>query len=335
MKIGIEHAWLLVLLALALLPWYGPGRPALAYPWLGLVPSDRLSDALDLCLRLLGSLAIGFIVLGLASPYRPEAAIERVGKGMQIVFLLDRSASMDMPFVTDARLSRVMGPGQGESKLSVARRLLAQFVAKRGDDQFAIVEFSDYPIHALDFTRKRDIVQAVIDSSRFGRGLGQTDMGRALVAALELYKGRPYTGSRTIMLASDGGAYLDDETRQRITRLMQRYRVGLYWLYIRSYGSEGLLADKDVSPELGEAVPEHFLHAFFKSIGTPYRAYEAEGPDALERAIGDIDRLENLPIRYTETLPRLDLSQSCFAVALACAALLAVAKSLAIKVWPG
>ena len=158
-------------------------------------------------------------------------------------------------------------------------------------------------------------------------------MGRALVAALELYKGRPYTGSRTIILASDGGALLDDETRERIAGLMQRYRVGLYWLYIRSYDSEGLLADQDVSPEVGEAIPEHFLHTFFKSMGTPYRAYEAESPDGLERAIRDIDRLENLPIHYTETLARFDLSQFCYAVGLAFAALLAAGKSLVIKAW--
>src|SRR5437016_4666694 len=198
MNIGVEYPWVLVLLPLMLVPWYGSGRQALAYPWLDLMPSDRLSDTVAFCLRLLGTLGIGFIILGLASLNRPEATVERVGRGMQIVFLLDRSASMDMPFVTDAQLSRVMAPGSADSKLSVARRLLAQFVAKRGDDQFAVMEFSDYPMHVLEFTRKQEIVQAVIESSKVGRGLGQTDMGHALVAALELYKGRPYTGSRTI-----------------------------------------------------------------------------------------------------------------------------------------
>ena len=324
--------WVLALLALVLLPWFRRRRE-LVYPWLDLMPSDGLSDALAFCLRLLGSLAIGFVVLGLAGPYRREATIEHVGRGMQIVFLLDRSASMDMPFVTDAPISRVMGAGSAESKLSVARRLLVQLVAKRADDQFAVMEFSDYPIHVLDFTRRQEIVRAAIESSKVGRGLGQTDIGRALVAALELFRERPYTGSRVIMLASDGGAYLDEDTRRRITQLMQRYRAELYWLYIRSYGSEGLLLDKDVSTELGETVPEHFLHGFFKSMGTPYHVYEAETADALERAVADVDRLENLPIHYTETLPGLDLSQSCFAVALACVGLLVVAKSLDIKAW--
>jgi mxaC protein len=68
-------------------------------------------------------------------------------------------------------------------------------------------------------------------------------------------------------------------------------------------------------------------------MGTPYRAYEVETPDALAQAVSDIDRLENLPIHYIETLPRLDLSQSCYAAAAALAALLAIAKSLVIREW--
>ena len=80
-------------------------------------------------------------------------------------------------------------------------------------------------------------------------------------------------------------------------------------------------------------IPEHFLHAFFQGMGTPYHAYEAESPDALGRAIADVDRLENLPIHYTETVPKLDLSQTCFAVAMACIGLLAMATLLEIKEW--
>lgn len=333
MNVSVAHPWILVLLPLALLPWYRPGHPALAYPWLGLMPPDRLSDTLDFCLRLVGSLAIGCVILGLAGLYRSEAAVERVGKGMQIVVLLDRSRSMDLPFVTELRVSPVMGGIKAESKISVARRLLSQFAAKRDEDLFGMVEFSNYPMHVLDFTRKQEIVQAVIQSSKAGPGLADTDIGRGLEVALELFRGRPYTGSRIILLVSDGGAHIDDETRQRITQLMKRYRVGLYWIYLRSYGSPGLLAGEDVSPDVADTVPEHFLHKFFTGMGMPYRAYEAENPDALAHAISDVDHLENLPIRYTDTLPRLDLSQPYFVLALAFTALLVAAKLLEIKEW--
>jgi len=35
-------------------------------------------------------------------------------------------------------------------------------------------------------------------------------------------------------------------------------------------------------------VPEVFLHRFFGSMGTPYRAYEAEDPESLQKAIADV-----------------------------------------------
>jgi len=114
---------------------------------------------------------------------------------------------------------------------------------------------------------------------------------------------------------------------------MKRYRVALYWLYIRSFRSPGLLADLDAPPENTDAVPEHFLHKFFQSMGTPYRAYEVENPDALQRAIADVSRLENHPLRYDDVLPRRDLSGKCFSAALLCCVMLALAKMLEVKAW--
>jgi mxaC protein len=63
----------------------------------------------------------------------------------------------------------------------------------------------------------------------------------------------------------------------------------------------------------------------------PYRAYEADDPESLERAIDDIDRLENLPISWRETLPRADLAQWAYAVALAAVLALLLARRLEIR----
>lgn len=333
MNNAVLYPWVLLLLPLALLPWYRGARPAMALPWLALVPNDRASAALDVGLRALGSIALAALIAGLAGPYRSEAAVERVGRGTEIVLLLDRSRSMDLPFTTRAPVSIVMGASNAQGKISVARTLLLDFVARRSEDLFAMIEFSKYPIQVLDFTRNRDIVRAAIRSSKTGPGLEDTDIGRALETSLERFSGRPYMGSRIILLVSDGGARIEEETRQRIARLMKRERVSLYWLYLRSYRSPGLLEGETLSSEMAETSPEHALHEFFASTGMPYRAYEAENPRALADAMRDVDRLEQLPIRYTEILPRRDLSQGCFVVALMGSALLLAARLLEIKAW--
>ena len=75
------------------------------------------------------------------------------------------------------------------------------------------------------------------------------------------------------------------------------------------------------------------LDRFFAGLGVPYKAYEVDNPDALRRAVADVNRLENLPITYLDTVPRRDLSQVGYGVALACVLALLGANLLEIKRW--
>ncbi|HXZ96276.1 MAG TPA: vWA domain-containing protein [Burkholderiales bacterium] len=327
MNLNVTHPWVLVLIPLVLLPLLRVGKQALVYPWLQQLPPDPLSDVLGWILRAVGMIALLALILGLAGLHRSELVVQRLGRGAQIVLLLDRSRSMDQPF----NLRQIFDTSR-RSKGKVARSLLAEFAANRPEDMFGMVEFSTYPIRVLEFTQKQDVIQSAISAAGLGTGLAETDIGRGLETALDYFADRPYTGSRIILLVSDGGAVLDEDTRAKITRLMRRDRVALYWIYIRSFRSPGLLAESD-TPENADAVPEHFLHKFFKSMGTPYRAYEAENPDALQRAIADVSRLENHPLRYDDVLPRRDLSEGCFAAALLCCVMLTLAKIIEVRAW--
>lgn len=79
--------------------------------------------------------------------------------------------------------------------------------------------------------------------------------------------------------------------------------------------------------------PERALHDFFSRMGASYRAYTAESPEGLEQAIADVNRLQNLPVRYRETVARRDLSAACLAVALAGLSLLVAAKLMERSSW--
>lgn len=334
--LGFSEPSALLLLPLALLPWLRTGRALLTYSSLAMVPRDPWSSIAGLAFRLLASATIALLVLGLAQVSRGETRVERLGQGAEIVLLLDRSRSMDQSFYTVTRvedLQPTLASPTRESKASVARRLLAEFAAKRSEDLFAMVLFSTLPIEVIDFTSKQAVIQAAIEAAAVGKGLADTDIGAGLERALSLFDGRPYMGSRIILLVSDGGAHLDVGTRERLTHLFKLHRVSLYWIYIRSFRSPGLLAGRNIDPQTDDTVPEHFLHKFFLGMGTPYRAYEAENPDALQKAIDDVNRLERLPIQFTEVLPRRDLSQLCYGAALACALLLAAMKFMEVRRW--
>jgi mxaC protein len=334
MSLHVAQPWLLVLAALALLPWLFSAGNSLSYSWLDLMPRDPVSDWLGRLLKLLATLAIAATALGLAGPYRAEQTLERIGKGAEIVLLLDRSRSMDQAFAGRPSAAGLEDDTtRSQSKGKVARQLLAEFTQNRGHDLIAMVAFSTFPIRVTGFTQKQEMIQAAIRAGDVGRGLADTDIGHGILTTLSYFEGRPYNGSRIIVMVSDGGARLDVDTRERITRLMKRERVALYWLYLRSYRSPGLLADATVAAEDEDAVPEHFLHKFFQSIGTPYHAYEAENPQALQRAIQDVSRLENLPIRYHDVLPRRDLAGPCYQLALLCTVLLLAARFTEVRQW--
>ncbi|MET0208558.1 MAG: vWA domain-containing protein [Burkholderiaceae bacterium] len=330
--VGFAHPWWLLLLPLALLPLCSDGRAQRRHAWLALLPRDRLSDALRWLLRLVGACAIAALIGALAGLYRAEYEIERVGRGAEIVLLLDRSRSMDERFVVKG----VGGPAPGTAawyaynqadesarvtKGQAARRILGEFASKREDDRFAMALFSTLPIGLFDFTQKPDIVQGAIAAGEVGRGLNETDIAAALLFGLAYFDHRPYTGSRIVLLVSDGGDHIDPSQREQITARLREQRVALYWIYIRSSRSPGLQG-ADTPGGRAEAVPEVALHQFFRSTGAPYRVYEAESPDALKQAIDDVGRLENLPITFAERVPRRDLSSLAYAVALAAIVLL-------------
>jgi mxaC protein len=324
MNLGFAQAQWLWLLALAVLPWLRRSGHEQVHPWLALVPPDRLSSVAHWTARVLGSLMIAAIVLALAGLQRKEQPIERISRGAEIVVLLDRSRSMDQSLAP--RVARSWEDGARVRKGAVAQRLLGEFVDARPADRFAVVLFSLKPLIVSDFTQQHDIVKAAIEASGTGRGLSDTDIGTSLEAALRLFAGRDYVGPRVVLLVSDGGAHLTPQMRSTLTHLIRRERVALYWIYLRSFGSRGLMANAELGEDQAESVPEHFLHKFFQSTGMFYRAYEAESPDAMKRAIEDIGRLENRPLRYLEVQPVEPLDRPLLWAALALAALLLLSR---------
>ena len=350
---NLDHPWLLWLLPLALLPLLTQPGAALASAWPALMARDRASDLLAWALRAASVLALGALIIGMAGPYRPEYAVQRVGTGAEIVLVLDRSSSMDQGF-GGARPTGAAMKGTGPeaidfyvsqsagrlraSKGQVARQLLSDFAARRPNDRFAMIVFSTLPIPVLGFTQKAEAIQAAIAAGNIGRGLSETNIGLALQSALAYFDNKPYTGSRIVMLVSDGGDKLDADAGERIAYLARKHRVAIYWLYLRSGNSASLLPESgdvpagDVPAGAG-AAPEYVLHRFFESMGTPYRAYEADNPDALQKAIQAVDKLENLPITYLDTLPRRDVSGLFYGVALGCILLMLAASLAEIRRW--
>lgn len=323
MAIDFTYPWILMLAPLALLPFFRREQKARRYSSLTALPFDWISFAFFTGLKLISFAIILLLIISLTEPYLKEQSIERIGKGAQIILLLDRSASMNENFA-----GRYFGGRANESKVAVARNLLGKFVEERQDDFFGMISFSTAPIHVLPLTQDKQAILAAIRATK-SRGRGVTNIAPGLAMALDYFSNQSITGSRVIMLVSDGAARIDLDTQSTLRQLFHQHKVMLYWVYLRNNKSASL---KNKPKNANETTtPEYFLHQFFLNMGIPYQAFEAENSEALQQAIKEIGNLENKPIKYSNKIARQYLSKICYRWALYWILLLLAVRYLEMK----
>lgn len=330
MPFDFAHPWMLILLPLALLPLLRRRSDTLIYSSLTWLPADRVGRLAGFLWRGFAVAAMAFTVLGLAGPGQSGTEVQRTGRGAEILILLDRSSSMDAS--VHANGLQMAGRMSKEPKAQVVRELLSEFIVKRPDNRFAFMTFSVAPLSVVPFTQKVDTIQAAIAASAIGRGLAETRMGAALLAGIAEFEDRPYSGSRVILIFSDGGAELDEPTRQNIEAGLAREKIGLYWICVRSGpNSPNLNTETESGYGRGE---EMALHRFFKSLGTPYRLFQVDDSDAMAAAMAEIDRLQNFPLILHERVPRRDHSGVFYVAAMLCCIGLLAFRALQLQSWP-
>ncbi|MDO9050302.1 MAG: vWA domain-containing protein [Methylotenera sp.] len=325
-----SHPWLLWLLPLAILPLLLQRTHAKHYSWVNMLPADPLSDLVGLLLKALALLTLLFIIIGLSAPHTKEQSVERIGVGAQIALVLDRSASMDDPFSgsTDATGNTTVG----ETKSVAAARLITEFVKSRQQDMFGMITFSNSAMYVLPLSEnKKAIISAVQATS--GNALFQTNIGSGLTSSAGLFNKIPDSGSRAVILVSDGAGRMDANTQQKIKDWFDRLHLSLYWIVLRQ--PDGLsIFDTTYKPVEDQPLPAEIeLYEFFKTLKTPFKAYEAEDPKSLQLAMNDINNREKKPIKYFEKIPGRDYSNVCFIIAAIMISLLLSVKYLEVKTW--
>lgn len=323
---AFNHPYVLWLLPLALLPILLERSNTRSYSWTSMLPRDPLSNLIGLALKVLASIALASIIFGLAGPHSLEQKEERSGIGAQIALVLDRSASMDDPFTAGNINGRV-----GETKSVAASRLMVEFVEARKNDMIGLITFSNSAMYVLPLTESREAILAAIRATA-GNSLFQTNIGGGLTSAVSLFEKVPDSGSRAIILISDGGGRVGADAQQKLRDWLQLYNISLYWIILKKPGGRSLF-DEYIRPDT-EALPaERELHEYFKSFKTPFQVYEAEDPKSLETAIADINQKEKKPIKYFERIPGNDFTNYCYLLAMLMIALLLSVKYLEVRTW--
>ena len=310
MNLAVDYPWVLWALVLALLPLFNNGVSHSGYPSVQMLPPDALSTFFSILIKVIAMAAIACLVLALAGLHRDKQSRERIGYGAHIVLLLDRSKSMDYTYAGKAP------DGSEESKASAAKRLLTDFIKDRQHDRIGVAGYSTSPLFFMPLTENKQAALAAVSATDLP-ALAYTNISKGLAMGLSFFQQQEsQTGSRIILLVSDGAAIIDPDSEAKIRRWSKQLNIRLYWIFMRSENSPGLY-EKPENPreDNAGAMPERYLHLFFTSLGIPYKAYQAENPDAVQEAMSDINQLENMPLHYVEKIPKQDLSTLCYTFA--------------------
>lgn len=321
----LVHPYALLLLPLVAVPFWLKSSQGKLYSWIDIVPQDKFSDMATLAMRIITAILLASLVLAIASPQGSDVKTQRIGKGAQTVMVIDRSVSMDHPFAGDTTSGRV-----AEIKSAAARRLITAFINSRPDDMMGVVAFTNSALYGVKITSNRDAIHSAINAAT-SAGVNQTNIGAGITQAVSLFDDIPSSGSRAIILLSDGAGKLSPRVKARIQEEMTKRGLNLYWIVLREPDGLSIFTKNEYAE--GSEPPAIELDRFFKSLKIKYKAYEADNPTTLQKAIQDIDSREKKIIQYTVTVPGHDYSRDLIVLALVLALLLLIAKNVRVYSW--
>ena len=284
----------LFLLPLAALPFLISVSDKFLISNINVFHQDNFSKKVNLLTKIIMSLIIIISIIILANPWSNSSTITQVGKGAQLVFVIDRSVSMAKPFIGgDVK-------NKSEKKSLATRRILKNFIEKRPLDMIGIVGFSNSALYGSKITKNRSYTYAAIDAATRS-SVNQTNIGSGISSGLFMFSEIETTGSQALVLLSDGAGKISKRVKNKISTIFSEKKINLYWIIIKEPNDVSLFSGNTYLEGREPTIIK--LEKFFKSLNTEYKAYEAENPDALSSAIKDIDSKEKRPIEIKRDLP--------------------------------
>lgn len=305
---------LTALLALLVL-WRGPHRVrvpshARRTRW----PDLDWSWALSVGLR---AAALALIALSLARPVGLVPENPAGGEGLDLLIALDASGSMQ---ALDAQLD-----GRRVTRLDLAKRVVADFIAQRDGDRIGLVVFGEHAFTQFPLTVDHRLAQEALQRVEAGIAGDATALGEAIGLSTRRLSvpGAPPDGRRVLLLVTDGRHNAGQLAPQTAAQIARTREVRIHAIGIGSSGPVPFAQDTPGEPLRFENVDldRETLSAVAAISGG--RFFHARKPEDLREVIAVIDQIEARP-RVTD--PRFRRASLVpWTLALALGALLAEA----------
>lgn len=295
-----DPAWLALLAGLPLLAVWHHRRGALGALTFSRLPAQA-GGVWRLHLPFYARLAaLALVVVALARPQLGYTWEESLTEGIDIVVSLDISGSMGgEDFKPDNRLT-------------VAKRVVRDFIAGRPGDRIGLVVFSGSALTRSPLTADRAMLDRLVDSVELNTLPDGTAIGVALASAAARLKDSE-AKSRVIVLVTDGVNNAGEIDPMSAAAVAEGLGLKVYTIGVGTPGRvavpmqvrdprSGRLETRRVMME--NQLDEELLATLAERTGG--RAYRATDADSLARIFAEIDRLEKTErvvrrsVRYRE-----------------------------------
>jgi Ca-activated chloride channel family protein len=143
------------------------------------------------CIVVLRIVALILLTIALARPQKGRSGSEVTTEGVDIMLILDISNSMQ---------SLDFAP---EDRITVAKKTMQEFIAKRDNDRIGLVVFGARAFTKCPLTLDHDVLNRLVSEVDFTEFSDATAIGTAIATAANRLKDSP-AKSKIIILATDG-----------------------------------------------------------------------------------------------------------------------------------
>lgn len=227
------------------------------------------------------------ITIAMARPQRPLDEGERRSDGIDIMLAIDTSDSM--------RALDFMWEGKRQDRLSVIKRVLAEFIDHRPDDRIGLVVFGTYAVAQAPLTLEHPLLLTITKQLSIGMAGKSTAIGDGLAAAVKRLKDVD-SPSKVVILLTDGSNNAGDVEPSAAVTAAKELGVKVYTIGVGSdeevpFPVQGFFGTNVVYQKF--PVDHQLLDMIAKETGG--QSFMASDTKALQEIYQTIDRLERKP----------------------------------------
>jgi Ca-activated chloride channel family protein len=267
-------------------------------------------------------LGFAFVILALARPQSAYKQTERTVTGVEIMLVLDVSASMQIEDMAD------------RSRLDIAKDTIEAFVKNRQNDRIGFIMFSGEPLTLAPPTLDYALVLKGVRSAEVNVLKDGTAIGDGLALAVSHLR-ESKAKSKVIILCTDGDNNVGQVDPLTAGELAAGYGIRVYTIAIGREGrvkmpirQRGILGntittyqwfDNALNPELLQKISE-MTHAKF---------FRVTDEATLESVYKEIDSMEKSEIKTTEKVKYEEIYEKPLKLGL----LLLIVEQLLARLW--